>query len=92
MPTSSWETVLVDSIRSAVEEELPGAVVVPTTSVYGTDNRFLRPRGVAAYGLIPALLSEEERRGFHSHDEFITEENLALGCRLMYGIVRRTCT
>jgi acetylornithine deacetylase/succinyl-diaminopimelate desuccinylase-like protein len=92
MPTSPWESALVEAIRGAVAEELPGAVVVPTTSVYGTDNRFLRPRGVAAYGLIPALLSEEERRGFHGPDEFITEENLALGCRLMYGIVRRACT
>jgi acetylornithine deacetylase/succinyl-diaminopimelate desuccinylase-like protein len=92
MPTSPWETPLVDAIREAVAEDLPGAVVVPTTSVYGTDNRFLRPRGVAAYGLIPALLSDEERRGFHAHDEFITEENLALGCRLMYDIVRRACT
>ncbi len=92
MAISPSETALMDAIRETVAEEMPGAVVALTTSAYGTDNRFLRPRGVAAYGMIPALLSAEERRGFHAHDEFITVENLALGCRLMYGIVRRACT
>lgn len=92
MTISPSETPLMDAIRDTVAEEMPGAIVALTTSAYGTDNRFLRPRGVAAYGLIPALLSDEERRGFHAHDEFITAENLALGCRLMYGIVQRACT
>ena len=91
MPVARSDTALMDAIRETIGAEVPGAVVALTTSAYGTDNRFLRPRGVAAYGLIPALLSEEERRGFHAHDEFITVENLALGCRLMYGIVRRAC-
>ncbi len=92
MAIAPSETALMDAIRETIAAEVPGAVVALTTSAYGTDNRFLRPRGVAAYGLIPALLSEEERRGFHAHDEFITVENLALGLRLMYGIVRRACT
>lgn len=92
MTIAPSETALMDAIRETIAAEVPGAVVALTTSAYGTDNRFLRPRGVAAYGLIPALLSEEERRGFHAHDEFITVENLALGLRLMYGIVRRACT
>ena len=91
MAIAPSETELMDAIREVVAAEVPGAVVALTTSAYGTDNRFLRPRGVAAYGMIPALLSEEERRGFHAHDEFISVENLALGCRLMYGIVRRAC-
>jgi len=37
------------------------AVVVPSTCVGGTDNRFLRQQGIAAYGFIPRLLSSQRR-------------------------------
>ena len=61
-------------------------------TVLGTDNRFLRKRGIPAYGFIPCLLSAEERAGFHGNNEFLTIENLNMGCELMYDIVRRMCT
>ena len=37
------------------------AVVVPSTCVGGTDNRFLRQQGIPAYGFIPCLLSPQRR-------------------------------
>jgi acetylornithine deacetylase/succinyl-diaminopimelate desuccinylase-like protein len=80
--------VVEDVLRDAMED----AVVLPAISTVGTDNRFLNPRGVAAYGLIPCLLSAEERAGFHGNDEFLTIENLNMGCELVYEIVRRACT
>ena len=45
--------------------------------------------GIPAYGFIPCLLSPEERRGFHGNNEYLTIENLNMGCELMYEIVRR---
>ena len=84
-----WDTELFRTITSVVKEAMEDAVVVPGMTIGGTDNRFLRERGIPAYGFIPCLLSPEERRGFHGNDEFLTVENLNLGCELMYEIVRR---
>ena len=67
------------------------AVIVPALTVGGTDNRFLRARGIPAYGFIPCLLSPEESAGFHGNNEFLTIDNLNMGCELMYGIVRKMC-
>lgn len=84
-----WDTELFQTIQSVVNEAMEDAVVVPGMTVGGTDNRFLRERGIPAYGFIPCLLSPEERAGFHGNNEFLTVENLQMGCELMYEIVRR---
>lgn len=84
-----WDTELFRTINSVVHEAMEDAVVVPGMTIGGTDNRFLRARGIPAYGFIPCLLSSEERRGFHGNDEFLTIENLNMGCELMYEITRR---
>jgi acetylornithine deacetylase/succinyl-diaminopimelate desuccinylase-like protein len=86
---ASADTELFRVIEDVVRDAMEDALVLPAVSTVGTDNRFLTPRGVAAYGFIPALFSAEERAGFHAHDEFITVENLQLGCELTYEIVRR---
>jgi len=84
-----WDTELFRTINTVVKEAMEDAVVVPGMTVGGTDNRFLRERGIPAYGFIPCLLSPEERRGFHGNNEFLTIENLNMGCELMFEIVRR---
>jgi acetylornithine deacetylase/succinyl-diaminopimelate desuccinylase-like protein len=91
VPTE-WDTELYRVIESVVKEAYEDAVVVPTMTIGGTDNRFLRRRGVHAYGFIPCLLGPEERAGFHGNNEFLTVENLNMGVELMYEIVRRLCT
>ena len=87
-----WDTELYRTIESVVTSAMEDAIVVPDMTVLGTDNRFLRKRGIPAYGFIPCLLSAEERAGFHGNNEFLTIENLNMGCELMYDIVRRMCT
>lgn len=84
-----WDTELFRTINAVVKESMEDAVVVPGMTVGGTDNRFLRELGIPAYGFIPCLLSPEERRGFHGNNEFLTIDNLNMGCELMYEIVRR---
>lgn len=91
MVSSNWDTELSNTIESVVTEAFEGAVVAPVRSIVGTDNRFLRRRGITAYGFIPSLLSPEERAGFHANDEFLTVDNLNIGCDLMYEIVRKFC-
>ena len=84
-----WDTELFRTINAVVKEAMEDAIVVPGMTIGGTDNRFLRELGIPAYGFIPCLLSPEERRGFHGNNEFLTIENLNMGCELMYEIVRR---
>ena len=92
MVASPWDTELYRTIESVVAEAVEEAVVAPAVSIVGTDNRFLRRAGVTAYGFIPCLLSPAERAGFHANDEFLTVDNLNMGCELMYEIVRRMVT
>ncbi len=89
--TCEWETDLIKIIKSKINQRFNGATVFPLTSAYGTDNRFLRSRGINAYGFIPGLFSSEERSGFHNHDEYITTENFFMGCEMMYDIVSELC-
>jgi acetylornithine deacetylase/succinyl-diaminopimelate desuccinylase-like protein len=86
-----WDTELYQTIGNVIHDAMEDAVVVPSMTVGGTDNRFLRQRGIPAYGFIPCLLSKEEQAGFHANNEFLTIENLNMGCELMYEIVRRMC-
>jgi acetylornithine deacetylase/succinyl-diaminopimelate desuccinylase-like protein len=88
----SWDTELFRLITQVVSEAVEGALVVPSMTVGGTDNRFLRERGVPAYGFVPALLSPEEAAGFHGNNEKLSVENFNMGCELMYEVVRRFCT
>ena len=86
-----WDTELFRVIQEVVGEAMEDAVVVPAMTVGGTDNRFLRERGVPAYGFIPVLLSVEEMAGFHGNNEKLSLENFNLGCELTYEVVRRFC-
>jgi acetylornithine deacetylase/succinyl-diaminopimelate desuccinylase-like protein len=87
-----WDTELYRVIESVVRDAVEDAIVVPGMTVGGTDNRFLRQRGIPAYGFAPCILSSEERAGFHGNDEYLTIDNLNLGCELTFEIVRRMCT
>ena len=89
---SEWDTELSRTIEAVLKDSMEDAVVAPGLSTVGTDNRFLRPLGITSYGLIPCLLSAEERAGFHANNEFLTVDNLNMGVELMYEIVRRFCT
>ena len=88
---SPWDTEVTRVITQVLTETFEDAVVLPSSSIVGTDNRFMRPLGIPAYGFIPCLLSQEERDGFHAHDEFLTVENLNRGVEVMYEVVRRLC-
>jgi acetylornithine deacetylase/succinyl-diaminopimelate desuccinylase-like protein len=79
-------------IQEVIGEAMEGAVVVPAMTVGGTDNRFLRERGIPAYGFVPVLLSAEESAGFHGNNEKLSLDNFNLGCELTYEVVRRFCT
>ena len=91
MRAAPFDTELFRVIQQVVGEAMEDAVVTPTMTTGGTDNRFLRERGIPAYGFIPCLLSPEELAGFHGNNEKLSVANLDLGCELTYEVVRRFC-
>jgi acetylornithine deacetylase/succinyl-diaminopimelate desuccinylase-like protein len=90
-PAVAWDTELFRVIESVISSAMEDAVIVPAMTVGATDNRFLRAMGIPAYGFIPCLLSPEESAGFHGNNEYLTIDNLNMGCELMYGIVKKMC-
>ncbi len=90
-PATPWHTELFAAIEATVHDVFEDGVVVPSLTIGATDNRFLRAAGVVAYNFVPGLFSPQELAGFHGNDEFITTENLRLGCEMTYDLVRRMC-
>ncbi len=91
-PAVPWDTELFRAIESVIRDHIEDAVVVPGLTVGATDNRFLRERGIPAYGFIPALFTADELGGFHGNNEYIRVETLAMGCELTYEIASRLCS
>lgn len=77
-------TPVFDIIRGTVERLNPEALVVPLLSPGGTDSATFRPLGIDCYGLIPALFTKEEMKGFHGADEHMTIEALMKGTQATF--------
>lgn len=90
-PTTSSppDSALVTAVREMAAEDLDGAVVVPSVIPGFTDSHWFRTLGIASYGFVPFVLREEDQRTVHGVDERISEENLALGVRLLTSVLRR---
>jgi acetylornithine deacetylase/succinyl-diaminopimelate desuccinylase-like protein len=82
----AWE-----AIEKVVARDFPGDAVVPLMTSGGTDSRFLRMRGVPAYGFVPIVLDREESARVHGVDERLSVENLERGIRATYDLAMELC-
>jgi acetylornithine deacetylase/succinyl-diaminopimelate desuccinylase-like protein len=80
-----------DAIQKVVAEDFPKAFVVPWMSTGGTDSRFLREKGVPAYGFVPIILDVRERERVHGVDERLSVENLNRGIKATYDLTTILC-
>jgi acetylornithine deacetylase/succinyl-diaminopimelate desuccinylase-like protein len=71
------------AISQALSREGP---VVPAVIAGFTDSRFLRERGIPAYGVSPFALAGEDLRGIHGTDERIALAELDHGVERMVSI------
>ncbi|MGZ5472605.1 MAG: M20/M25/M40 family metallo-hydrolase, partial [Thermoanaerobaculia bacterium] len=69
----------------------PGSTVGPMVTAGTTDSRFLRARGIAAYGMMPFKVNYYDAEGVHGPDERIRARFFAEGVRLTREIVRDFC-
>src|SRR4051794_17158567 len=83
------ETALFQAIEQACKAPLPASVPAPSICGGGTDARFFREKNVPAYGLVPTMLTAEDRKGFHGLDERLTIENLLLGTKIIHDLTLR---
>jgi acetylornithine deacetylase/succinyl-diaminopimelate desuccinylase-like protein len=67
----------------------PGAVIVPSMSGGASDSRWLREKGVAAYGINPIAMTEEDGSRAHGVDERIPVSSIKPGLEFMYRLMVR---
>lgn len=79
------------AIINAVHRHAPGAGVFPLLVPGGTDGRYWRQRGYAAYGFGPMILEREDLNRPHGIDERISIENLVLGIKMTRDILVELC-
>jgi acetylornithine deacetylase/succinyl-diaminopimelate desuccinylase-like protein len=90
-PTSPTNGEAWDAIRQVVADDFVDTIVAPSMTSGGTDSRYLRVKGVPAYGFVPIILPEAEAVRVHGVDERLSIDNLKLGIRATYDLTRKLC-
>ncbi|HEX6099641.1 MAG TPA: M20/M25/M40 family metallo-hydrolase [Thermoanaerobaculia bacterium] len=83
---------LWDAIARKMRAASSGSTVGPIVTAGTTDSRFLRARGITAYGMMPFKVNYYDAEGVHGHDERIRARFFAEGVRLTRDIVRDFCS
>jgi acetylornithine deacetylase/succinyl-diaminopimelate desuccinylase-like protein len=80
---------LVDLMVRSIQDEDPGAPVLPFMMSGGTDNKSLSRLGIAGYGFAPLQLPADlDFTGlFHGIDERVPVESLDFGCRVLHRLL-----
>jgi len=92
---SPINTEMFDVIRNVVLRHDPDAVVTPFLFFGGTDNGFLRDKGITAYGFCPmksAVHPGEYLDTAHGEDERIPLDTIEYGVVVYYDIVTALCS
>jgi acetylornithine deacetylase/succinyl-diaminopimelate desuccinylase-like protein len=88
-PPSPAPGALYDVIAAALTRRFPGVLIVPTLGTGTSENRVLRARGAATYGLLPFRASVYDLQGIHGVNERIREDWFLEGVELMKEIVAK---
>jgi acetylornithine deacetylase/succinyl-diaminopimelate desuccinylase-like protein len=87
--TSPAEGEVPSAVAEIAQAMWPGTPVIPTLSRGATDSRFLREKGILAYGINPIAMSETDERRFHGIDERIPVASVKPGLEFFHKLVRR---
>jgi len=82
---SSRDNAVYRALETALADEAP---LVPSLITGTTDSRYLRERGIPAYGFSPFVLTGEEARGIHGPDESMPLAKFDQGLGFMRRVVR----
>ncbi|HOX28104.1 MAG TPA: M20/M25/M40 family metallo-hydrolase, partial [bacterium] len=94
-PTESpLGTELWNAIVKVIEKNDPAGIAVPFLMTGATDQRFLRARGVPAYGFMPfksAIPPQDYLSTMHGNDERIPVDGLEFGIDVLYQLILEMC-
>lgn len=90
-PASSWSGEFYETIASTMRKAEPGSSAGPIVIGGTTDSRYLRARGITAYGVLPFKLNYYDADGIHGSDERIRAPFFAEGVLVTRDIVRNFC-
>lgn len=81
---------LVDTMTRVLQDQDPGAVVLPYMLSAGTDNKSLARLGITGYGFAPLRLPADLdfTALFHGVDERVPTDSLRFGVRVLDGLLR----
>ncbi len=79
-----WYNLLESSVMKVFNQ----AMVAPMLFPAHNDNAFFRRHGIPAYGLLPAIMKEEEIESIHNLDERIRLESLEEGIMIYRELIR----
>ena len=88
---SPVDTPLWDALQRVAERAHPGARLVPSLTVGGTDARFFREAGSVAYGFgmfSPRMNMDLFQRMFHGDDERVDVDSLRLSTEMWEALAR----
>jgi acetylornithine deacetylase/succinyl-diaminopimelate desuccinylase-like protein len=68
-PPSPLNNVVFQTLEAMARKHYGGAVTLPVMQTGATDMAYLRARGMACYGIGPAVDSEDGPKGFGSHSD-----------------------
>jgi len=88
---SDMDTESYRLLEKILVEHYPGANTAPYLMLGTTDSRFFRGKGIASYGLCPAVVPMDHLRSIHGIDEKIAVESLIKGTEVYKDIVKRLC-
>ncbi len=88
---SRIDTEMFSVLEKVLTANHPGSVTGPFMLPGGTDSRFLRAKGIPAYGFNPGVLSKEDIASIHGDNEKISIENISHGLQTMYHVVASAC-
>jgi acetylornithine deacetylase/succinyl-diaminopimelate desuccinylase-like protein len=90
-PTSPTSGEAWDAMKQVVADDFVDTIIAPNMTSGGTDSRFLRVKGVPAYGFVPIILPEPEAVRIHGVDERLSIDNLNRGIRATYDLTTKLC-
>jgi acetylornithine deacetylase/succinyl-diaminopimelate desuccinylase-like protein len=87
---SPQDTPLYRNLEAAIRKSHPDAIVTPILVPYGTDSNAFRPRGVAAYGIFPAVVSADTVASMHGDAEHLPLGALAEAAEVYFDALKAT--
>jgi acetylornithine deacetylase/succinyl-diaminopimelate desuccinylase-like protein len=89
--SSRTDTELFESMKNTAARFFPDALFLPVISPGFTDSRCFRKLGTICYGWIPGIFDPEDLDRIHGVDERIRIEDLLMGTRVIYEMIKEMC-